>query len=196
VGGVGTAKEIKRIAENAAGSDSLKLGFSTEGYGASDHTSFYGKDIPVLFISTGGHTDYHTPEDDVENLNLDGMIRIASYVDNILARVDHVGSSLTFQEAGPSVQYTGRRRQGITLGIMPDYTDTDDKDGMRADFVIPGRPAYIGGMKTGDYIMAIEGKPVNGIYDYMYRLSQVQAGQIIVVSVQREGRELDLLIQL
>ncbi len=196
VGGVGTAAEIEKIVEDAAGTDSLQLGLTQEGYGASDHSSFYAMDIPVLFITTGGHSEYHTPEDDVETLNLDGMVEVADYVVNILAQLDSMRAPLTFQEAGPRVQYSPRRYGGITLGIMPDFTDTDDKDGMRVDLVNPGGRAQRGGMKKGDYIMAIEGKPVNGIYDYMYRLSVVEKGQVIVVTVKRNGQELDLLIQL
>jgi S1-C subfamily serine protease len=67
---------------------------------------------------------------------------------------------------------------------------------MRVDFVTPGKQAYNGGMKKGDFIMAIEGQPVNGIYDYMYRLKSVNKGQIIVVTVKRDEQELDLLVQL
>ena len=67
---------------------------------------------------------------------------------------------------------------------------------MRVDFVTPGKPAHNGGMKKGDFIMAIEGEPVNGIYDYMYRLKNIKKGQIIVVTVKRDESELDLLVQL
>ena len=79
---------------------------------------------------------------------------------------------------------------------MPDYTDTDEEPGMRVDNVNPGQPALLGGMKKGDYIMAIEGKAINGIYDYMYRLSKLSKGQIIVVTVKRQDATLDLLVQL
>ena len=47
----------------------VKFAFSPGGSGASDHSSFYSKDIPVLFFNTGAHQDYHTPEDDIEFLN-------------------------------------------------------------------------------------------------------------------------------
>lgn len=196
VGGIGTAKESKEIITRLIAHDSLDLSTTAEGFGASDHSSFYGKDIPVLFLTTGAHTDYHTPEDDIEQINLQGMVSIADYTSMIAHHIDQMDSSLTYQEAGPKVRPQGRRGSRITLGIMPDFTDSDDQDGMRVDFVTPGKPAYNGGMKQGDYIMAIEGQPVNGIYDYMYRLKAVSKGQIIVVTVKREKQELDLLVQL
>ena len=67
---------------------------------------------------------------------------------------------------------------------------------MRVDFVNPGQPADLGGMKKGDYIMAIEGKEINGIYDYMYRLNKCKKGQLIVVTVKRDDKTLDLLVTL
>jgi len=196
VGGVGTTTQSEDIVMNQVARDSLKISTTREGYGASDHTSFYGKDIPVLFITTGAHTEYHTPEDDVESLNLPGMVSVSDYVFELADYVDQMEETLVFQEAGPKVRYSGRHGRRIALGIMPDFTDTDEEPGMRVDNVNPGQPAFLGGMKKGDYIMAIEGKPVNGIYDYMHRLSKMSKGQIIVVRVKRNDTNLDLLIQL
>jgi aminopeptidase YwaD len=196
VGGIGTSVESEDIAKAAGELDSMDMSFSYEGYGASDHSSFYGKDIPVFFITSGAHTDYHTPGDDVEKINLDGMVRITSFIDHILEQVDSMNNTLTFQEAGPKVQYSGRNNMRITLGIMPDFTDSDEKEGMRVDFVTPGKPAHIGGMEKGDYIMAIDGNPVNGIYDYMYRLNKFNKGQAIIVTIKRNDKDLDLLIRL
>jgi aminopeptidase YwaD len=196
VGGVGTAMESEEIVTKLIQHDSLTLSTTMEGFGASDHSSFYGKDIPVLFLTTGAHTDYHTPEDDIEHINLQGMVSIADYTESIARHIDQMDADLAFQEAGPKTRSLGRRGGQITLGITPDYTDNDNKDGMRVDFVTPGKQAYNGGMKKGDFIMAIEGQPVNGIYDYMYRLKSVNKGQIIVVTVKRDEQELDLLVQL
>jgi hypothetical protein len=196
VGGVGTALESEQIVTQLVRHDSLSLSTTREGFGASDHSSFYGKDIPVLFLTTGAHTDYHTPEDDIEHINLEGMVRVAEYTSGIARHIDGMDSSLTYQEAGPKARPQGRRDRRIALGIMPDFTDNDEKDGMRVDFVTPGKPAFNGGMKKGDFIMAIEGQPVNGIYDYMYRLQSVKKDQIIVVQVKRDEQLLDLLVQL
>ncbi len=196
VGGVGTAVEGEDLVSRLAQGEDLDISTTREGYGSSDHSSFYGKDLPVLFLTTGAHTDYHTPGDDVEKINLAGMAKVGRYVYSIAEYLDSTGVSLTFQEAGPKVQYNARRGLKIVLGIMPDFTDNDDVPGMRVDFVNPGQPADLGGMKKGDYIMAIEGKTINGIYDYMYRLSKMKKGQIIVVTVKREDRTLDLLVEL
>ena len=67
---------------------------------------------------------------------------------------------------------------------------------MAVEFVTPGKPADLGGMKKGDLIIAIEGMAVNSIYDYMYRLGKHKKGQLIIVTVKRDEEKLDLLIQL
>jgi len=196
VGGIGTAGEFRALVERFMGIDSLKLELMEEGYGASDHSNFYSHSLPVLFVTTGGHLDYHTPEDDVEKLNIEGMVKISSFVENVLASLDSMLAPLTFQESGPTHQYSPRRKRRIELGIMPDFMDSDDKAGMRADLVFPGQPAHLGGMKKGDLITAIEGMPVNNIYDYMFRLSKVKKGQVIILTVKRGEQEIDLLVQL
>jgi S1-C subfamily serine protease len=114
-----------------------------------------------------------------------------------MVRTGQMDSSLTFMEAGPKVRSEGRYgRTRVTLGIMPDFMDSDDHEGMRVDMVTPGRPAALGGIRKGDYIIAIEGKSIENVYDYMYRLSKIEPGQQIVVTVLREEEKLDLLIQL
>jgi len=88
-----------------------------------------------------------------------------------------------------------RRRKGVTLGIMPDFAG-QVKNGLRADFVLENRPAYEGGMEDGDIIIAINGKIVNNIYDYMYRLEKLKQGQTITVEVMRNNEKKVLIIQL
>ena len=50
----------------------FQLAFSEEGVGPSDHASFYLQNIPVIYFSTGAHSDYHTPNDDSEFINFKG----------------------------------------------------------------------------------------------------------------------------
>lgn len=83
----------------------------------------------------------------------------------------------------------------ITLGIMPDFAGIV-KNGLRADEVYPGRPGALGGMKKGDIITSINGKTVNNIQDYMFRMGQVKYGQMITVEVLRDDKKIILLIQL
>jgi len=78
---------------------------------------------------------------------------------------------------------------------MPDFAG-NIKNGLRADLVTPGRPAAIGGMKKGDIIVSINGKSVNNIQDYMFRLNQLKHGETIHVEVLRDSQKMVLIIQL
>ncbi|MFZ2286577.1 MAG: M20/M25/M40 family metallo-hydrolase [Bacteroidales bacterium] len=196
VGGVGTASGLRDKVASFNDSTLLSLSFTDEGYGPSDHSSFYAKDIPVLVFTTGAHLDYHTPADTWDKLNYEGMVRIGDLLYDIMSSAAGETERLAFTQAGPKgpVQSMSRRR-GVTLGIMPDFAG-NVKNGLRADFVTPGKPAALGGMVKGDIIAAIEEKPVNNIEDYMFRLSQLKPGQTVTVEVIRDGKSELLLIKL
>jgi aminopeptidase YwaD len=197
VSGTGTSAESEGILQYFAAADSIRLMMSPEGFGASDHSSFYAKNIPVLFLTTGVHADYHTPGDSPDKLNYTDMVLVADFAYDLIDSIARLDSMLTFREAGPKSMPSGRYRGGkVALGIMPDITSTDDTEGMRVEFVTPGKPADLGGMKKGDIILTIDGKPVNNVYDYMFRLQKINRGQLIIVTVRRDDKQLDLLIQL
>ena len=77
----------------------------------------------------------------------------------------------------------------VTLGLMPDVMGASSKPGLRADIVVAGKPAHNAGIRSGDIIQEIDGKPVKDIEEYMQRLSELQAGTTIPVKVLR-GEEI------
>jgi C-terminal processing protease CtpA/Prc len=173
----------------------LKGKFSPEGYGPSDHAPFYAADIPVLFFSAAVHQTYHTPDDDVDGLNFKGMWSIAELVYDLILDLANRSEAMVFQEAGPKTRSRMRHRLKVTLGIMPDYASSDVK-GLRAQMITPGRPAAQAGMEKGDIIVAMDGKPVNDIYEYMHRLNEFRPGQRISVEVIRNEERIILIVEL
>ncbi|MFB5945605.1 M20/M25/M40 family metallo-hydrolase [Albibacterium profundi] len=69
--GHGTSSAFPAIFEGVE--SSIKFFTSKDGNGGSDQTSFYKKDIPVLFFHTGGHDDYHKPSDDEHRIDYQAM---------------------------------------------------------------------------------------------------------------------------
>jgi len=196
IGGVGTATGLKGLVYANSDTSVIKLTLSEEGYGPSDHSSFYGRNIPVLFYFTGAHMDYHTPTDTWEKINFKGMVEISDLVFNVAKELALETPMLKFKEAGPKTEANRYpRRKGVTLGIMPDFAGVI-KNGLRADFVTPGKPAALGGMQKGDIITFINGLPVNNIQDYMFRMGQLKHGQTISVEVLRNDKKVVLVIQL
>ncbi len=195
VGGTGTSVEADSLVVLANQSLGIKLRLSKDGGGPSDHAAFYTKDIPVFFITTGAHTDYHTPFDDAERINYDGMQTVTDFVFRLATGIANAPEKLRFREAGPKEGSTRSHRFRVSLGFMPDFSATD-VEGVRVDLVSKGKAAERGGIRNGDIITAIDGMAVKNIYDYMYRLSKLTANQRISVEVLREGRKEILIIQL
>ena len=195
VGGTGTSLEADSLIEQAKKPWNIKLALKREGSGPSDHSSFYGKNIPVFFVTTGAHTDYHTPDDDAGRINIQGLKSVSDFAYRLVLGIADNPGKLTFSEAGPKESEAPSYRFKVTLGFMPDFSDTD-VEGVRVDFVTKGKAAERGGIKNGDIITAIDGLAVKNIYDYMYRLSKLSKNQIISVEVSRNGQKEVLIIQL
>jgi len=197
ISGVGSSLEGESIIENLNSSYNFKLGFSHEGYGPSDHSSFYSKDIPVFFFSTGAHIDYHTPGDSLGSINFEGLTEACNFIYDFAYELSSENLLLTYTEAGPKMPNGNIRskRLKVSLGIMPDFSGVE-KRGLRADLVIKDKPAEKAGMLTGDIITMIDGYPVGDVYEYMERLSKLKAGQIITVEVIRNEEKEVLIVQL
>ncbi|SFT13739.1 M20/M25/M40 family metallo-hydrolase [Sphingobacterium wenxiniae] len=69
--GYGTSSKFPAIFKDIT--SDIKFNLSKDGNGGSDQTSFYKKDIPVLFFHTGGHDDYHKTGDDPEKIDYKAM---------------------------------------------------------------------------------------------------------------------------
>ncbi|PRD54406.1 M20/M25/M40 family metallo-hydrolase [Sphingobacterium gobiense] len=65
--GYGTSSKFPAIFKTIT--SDIKFNLNRDGNGGSDQTSFYKRDIPVLFFHTGGHEDYHKPGDDPEKID-------------------------------------------------------------------------------------------------------------------------------
>ncbi|MFH0735348.1 MAG: M20/M25/M40 family metallo-hydrolase [bacterium] len=195
LGGTGTAVGLTELLTELTKSTELNIKFSPEGYGPSDHASFYSKDIPVLFFFTGIHDDYHTPRDVAGKINFEGEKKVCDLAYNIILAISQKQKSMVFAESGPKEQPETKRNFKVTLGIMPDVSSGDVK-GLRADAVIEGRPAFKAGMHKGDIIIAMDGKPVNDIYEYMNRLQEFKVGQRITVEVLRGTEKVLLIVEL
>ena len=74
--GYGTSPAFETIYNKMSTYKYIKHYTGYEGRGGSDQTSFYEKDIPVLFFHTGGHDDYHKPTDDADKVDYNALKRI------------------------------------------------------------------------------------------------------------------------
>jgi Zn-dependent M28 family amino/carboxypeptidase len=63
----------------------VRFEFSNVGLGSSDQYPFLVQGTPVLYFTTGLHTEYHTAEDDVWRLNTEGMVLLGDLVAGVLS---------------------------------------------------------------------------------------------------------------
>ena len=163
----------------------LKINFDSSGSGPSDHTSFYKKDIPVLFFFTGAHNDYHKPGDDADKINYNGELLLLKYIYAVIEKTNDKGK-LAFTKTRETMA-TGRRSFSVSLGIMPDYTFSGT--GVRADGISEGKVAEKVGMKTGDVIVQIGDNKIADVKGYMQVLGKFKKGDATKVTVKRGGKD-------
>lgn len=192
IGGTGTSPAFPGLLDSTNADYGFHLKMNPEGYGPSDHSNFYARDIPVLFFFTGTHSDYHKPSDDIETLNIAGEARLVNYIYEITALLGNEPERPVFTEAGPKEGMAPRARFKVTFGIIPAYAS--QVEGLEIDGTRSGGPADKAGMKRGDIIVAIDGKEIQNIYDYMYRLAELEAGKTVVVTVIRGDETLELTL--
>lgn len=168
----------------------FELTMNEDGYGPSDHSQFYGKQIPVLFFWTGTHSDYHKPSDTFDKINYDDEGRILNLVARIVRDVDGAEKRLTYTTAKVDPPRGGGFR--VYLGTIPNYAESTN--GLLIDGVREGSPAEKGGLKPGDRIVKIGNREVKNVYDYTYALGEMKAGQEYVFEVMRGSEKLSLKV--
>lgn len=181
VGGYGTSPEWATVINPQDKKLPFGIKIDSSGSGPSDHTSFYRKDIPVLFFFTGQHKDYHRPTDDADRINYTGEMYVINYIESIISKLNKQKAKLAFTKTRETQVSTSSFK--VTMGIMPDYTYPGE--GVRADGVTDGRPAAKAGLKTGDVIIQLGTHKVNSVETYMQALNSFNKGDKAKVKFKR-----------
>jgi Zn-dependent M28 family amino/carboxypeptidase len=192
--GTGSAKSFDQLIEKLNGKVSqFKISKVASGTGPSDHTSFYMKGVPVYFFFTGNHKEYHTPADTVETINFAGIRRVAELVEaTALAlagdpnRPEYVKTQSTGMSPG--------RMNVPRLGFMPGNYDEEEGKGVLIGGLTKDGPGEKGGLKEGDYIVEVGGKPVRNMAGYMTVMSSQKKGQPIELTVKRGDKQLKVKV--
>jgi aminopeptidase YwaD len=193
VGGVGTSPDFRQLVESVntapATAFNFQLQLNEDGFGPSDHSSFYAKQIPVLFFFTGTHDDYHKPSDTAEKINYDGEAKIIGFVGETVRALDRRDARPTYVLARSQ---SGGRSTGfrVYIGTVPSYAESND--GMLLDAVREDSPAAKAGLKAGDKIVKLAGREIKNVYDYTYALGEMKSEQEYEVEIIRGGERLKM----
>ena len=197
VGGNGTAQDFDELLAKAdeqsqltirdAGTDVGGRG----GIGPSDHMSFAMKKIPVIFLWSGMHSDYHRPTDKVDKINFLG---IAEVVDLGIDLVKELCSTPREQyvDTYDHSRMSGMGGMKVRLGIMPDYNSDPAVVGVRIAGTSPDAPAAKAGLREGDIIIAIDSDKIQSLGDYMTVLCKHKPGDIIKITIDRDKQHIEL----
>lgn len=188
--GTETATEISDVLDRAVDGSGLTLSRVGDGYGPSDHTSFYARGVPVLHLFSGTHSEYHRPEDDWQLINAEGMAAVGEFALRIITDLAKRDEPLTYVEQQRPQR--GGGGYGPYLGTIPDFGEVEG-GGLRLSGVRSESPAATAGLQGGDIVLRFGSKEVRDIYDYTYALREHAPGDSVKITVRREGELLDVV---
>jgi aminopeptidase YwaD len=190
--GVETATEMRAIVDSASLGTGLDVRGVGDGFGPSDHSSFYARGIPVLHFFTDLHEDYHRSSDDADKVSAAGIGRIVGLAERIVRAVaDRDGRLTPVRVSRPMPVTTAGRAREVYLGTIPDMS-AQQTPGVRLTGVRADSPADRAGLKTGDVIVEFDGRPVKDLYEYTDALQAKKPGDTVRIIVLREGARMTL----
>jgi aminopeptidase YwaD len=191
VGGVGTGSTFESLLETASKHHDLRIDLTQTGYSSSDHTTFVGKRIPVLFFFSGLHADYHKPSDTWEKIDPENSVRVLDLVYRVAGELNRREERPLFvrvaepHTAGAS---GGGGGYGPYFGSIPDFGQVEN--GVRFADIREGSPAGKAGLLAGDVLVEFDGKKIENLYDFTYALRARKPGDQVRVVVLREDRKI------
>ena len=195
VNGTGTAEEWGAILDTVETEFGIPLARSPDGYGPSDHTSFYAQGLPVLHFFTNVHGEYHRPSDHWELVDREGLERVAQLVESVLRTVADRPERLAYVAGAgtpPEEQTTGG--YGAYLGTVPDFAPVDF--GVRLSGVSGGSPAEEAGMRAGDVLIRLGGLEIGDLYALTDALRALEPGTEVEAVFLRDGQEIAVAVTL
>jgi membrane-associated protease RseP (regulator of RpoE activity) len=194
--GVATAREFPALLDSANARVGLSVRGLGDGFGPSDHSSFFARGIPVLHFFTNLHEDYHRATDDAVKINAAGAARVIALAERLVREIDARNARLTFVRSVAPPQIAGARTgASVYLGTIPDMSAPDVK-GLRLTGVRAGSPADAAGLEAGDIVVELGGKAVSDLQTYSDALYSHRPGVEIAIAVIRNGERLTLKAKL
>jgi aminopeptidase YwaD len=184
ISGTGTATEFEALIPELISDTTMTASLTTGGTGPSDHTSFYTKDIPVLFFFTGLSDEYHTPQDQLHTLNPAGAARVITLVDAFAdVLVDEPKVHFTADTKSNTNRAT-RMSSPVRLGVHPSYTEQLET-GILLTGVSEGTCAEAAGLQADDILLAWGDTELTGGRKLMELLKESAPGDIVTLTVRR-----------
>lgn len=193
VEGVGTSPVWSEMVERINRTYGFTHRPKKDGFGPSDHASFYGKNVPVLFFFTNLHEDYHRVSDDADKINVAGEAAVVKMVADIATEIANAPAAPQFTKASPDSQPQVRGFR-VAVGTIPDYAA--QAEGMPISGVRPGSPAEKAGLQGGDVIIKFGSYDIKNVYDYTYALGSFSPGDEVEIVARRGSSKVTVKVKL
>ncbi len=189
--GAGTSPGFSMLLDSIALLDSIIISQTQNGFGPSDHSSFYQKNLPVLMFFTGVHDDYHKPSDDWDKIHYKGQLHVLKYIESIIRTIGNSDSKPAFIKAEGVADREHIKTYsdgGAWFGIVPNFEDSPR--GCKISGASPGSPAEKAGLQPDDVITKFGDKTIKNLYDLTFAIRERKPGDIIQVTILR-GKNLE-----
>jgi membrane-associated protease RseP (regulator of RpoE activity) len=201
VGGAATAPMFDSMVQSAVRGTPLVTSVALPdeggrgGLGPSDHMSFAMHKIPVLFLFTGMHADYHRPTDTSDKINYDGIdtvVGVSQRIVGMMTTMPRQQYDARSDSSAMSRMFGGGSPHQVVLGVVPNDNAMDVTNGVPIGTVVKDGPADRAGIRANDLLTAFNGKAVHNLSDLSAALDESQAGDKVTVRVLRGSTALEL----
>jgi hypothetical protein len=199
VGGGGTAPPFKAILKQADERSPLEFkNFGDGGMGPSDHMSFALKKVPVVFLFSGVHEDYHRPTDTADKVNFDAMAEVVRVAAGLVDDFAHMPKSQYVDAADKSTMMnpmstgSGTGGQGVrraSLGVIPEYGQEEEGKGVTIGGTTPETPAAKAGLQAGDVVLRLGDHPTTTLMELSTALAAQKPGDKVKLVYRRGDKE-------
>jgi hypothetical protein len=206
--GTGTAAEWQHIFRGASFVTGVESRNVPESIESSDQMSFIEKGVPAVQIFTAAHADYHRTTDTPDRIDVAGLAKVATFVKEGIVYLAERPEPLTItirqasgaapaaapapaQPAAGGQPGTARR---VSFGTVPDFAF--EGPGVKVSGLVPDSPAAKAGIKEGDTLLKIDGKPVANLQGFSDVLRTLAPGQTVQVVISRDGKDQTVAVTL
>jgi hypothetical protein len=187
--GTGTATEWPHVFRGVSFVTGVNSRSIPDGAEASDQMAFIEQGIPGVQLFTQAHADYHGPGDTADKVDGEGLVRIALFtreaLNYLIERPEPLTVTIAGRQSRPAAATGSRRR--VSLGTVPEFGYQGS--GVQFSEVLADSPAAAAGLKAGDVLVAMDGKPVADLKIYSDLLKTFSPGQTVSLTIQRDGAQ-------
>jgi hypothetical protein len=179
-------RDLVRAVADAKPRLPVTLAFGGDGSGPSDHLSFHARGVPVVFLFTGAHADYHRPSDTAEKVDPAGLTAVARLASRLAREAAEREARLEVVRSAAPPRERRDRGYGAYLGAIPDFAERKEP-GVLLTGVRPGSPAERAGLAAGDVLLRVGARRLLSLQDLAFALRSSRPGDDVEVEWERGG---------